>query len=116
VAAATVARVVAVARLVSEAALQVALSGHPSTTHGLAPSTCGPGHPRVPRLLAPLVGLLCRSTACCAFGPSSTSVGAPSPPEASSLARVGALDQCVGYLVSRQVLLYDDAGPTHRGV
>jgi hypothetical protein len=69
----------------------VALSGHPSTTRGLAPSTCGPVHPRVPRLLAPPppTGLLCCSTACCAFGPSSTSVGAPSPPEAFGPARVG---------------------------
>jgi hypothetical protein len=31
----------------------VALSGHPSTTRGLAPFTCGPGRPRVPRPLAP---------------------------------------------------------------
>jgi hypothetical protein len=44
---------VAVARRAAGAALRVALSGHPSTTRGLAPSTCGPGHPRVPRLLAP---------------------------------------------------------------
>jgi hypothetical protein len=34
-------------------ALRVVPSGHLSTTHGQAPSTCGPGHPRVPRLLAP---------------------------------------------------------------
>jgi hypothetical protein len=50
---AAVARVVAMARRVAGEALRVALSGHPSTTHGLAPSTCGPGHPRVHRLLAP---------------------------------------------------------------
>jgi hypothetical protein len=66
-----VARVVTMARRVAGAALWVALSGHPSTTRGLTPSTCGPGHPRVPRLLAPPpTGLLCRPTACCAFGSS----------------------------------------------
>jgi hypothetical protein len=32
---------------------RVALSGHPSTACGLAPFTCGPGRPWVPRPLAP---------------------------------------------------------------
>jgi hypothetical protein len=50
-----VARVVTMARRVAGAALWVALIGHPSTTRGLTPSTCGSGHPRVPRLLAPPV-------------------------------------------------------------
>jgi hypothetical protein len=44
----TVARVDAVG-----VALRVVLSGHPSTTCGPAPFTCGPGRPRVPRPLAP---------------------------------------------------------------
>jgi hypothetical protein len=102
---AAVARVVAMARRVAGEALRVALSGHPSTTHGLAPSTCGPGHPRVHRLLAPppppLTGFLCRSTACCAFVSSPTSSGDPSPPGASSPAHLGALDKWVECLVSR---------------
>jgi hypothetical protein len=46
-------RVDAVARRATEAALRVVPSGHLSTTCELAPSTCGPGHPRVPRPLAP---------------------------------------------------------------
>jgi hypothetical protein len=37
----------------------------------------------------PSVGLLCRSTACCAFGPSPASAGAPSPLGAFGPARVG---------------------------
>jgi hypothetical protein len=48
-----VARVDTVARRVAEAALWVVPSDHLSTTCGLAPSTCGPGRPRVPRPLAP---------------------------------------------------------------
>jgi hypothetical protein len=58
-------------------------------------------------------GLLCRSSAGCAFGPSPASAGAPSPPGASDPARVGALDQWVGHTISRQFLLHDDTGPTH---
>jgi hypothetical protein len=55
VAAVAVARVDAVAVACWEAmvAHRVALSGHPSTTRGLAPFTCGPGRPWVPRPLAP---------------------------------------------------------------
>jgi hypothetical protein len=53
--AAVVARADAVAVACREAVVapRVALSGHPSTTRGLAPFTCGPGCPRVPRPLAP---------------------------------------------------------------
>jgi hypothetical protein len=44
---------VAVARREAVVAHWVALSGHPSTTRGLAPFTCGPSRLRVPRPLTP---------------------------------------------------------------
>jgi hypothetical protein len=53
VVAAVVTRVDAVARRAAEEAPRVAPSGHLSTNLGLAPSTCRPSHPRVPRPLAP---------------------------------------------------------------
>jgi hypothetical protein len=43
----------AVDRRAAVVAHRVALSGHPSTNRGLAPFTCGPGRPRVPRPLTP---------------------------------------------------------------
>ena len=64
----------------------------------------------------PSAGLLCRSTSGSALGTSSASAGAPSPSGASDPARVGALDKWVGHAVSRQLLLHDDAGPTHLGL
>jgi hypothetical protein len=89
----TIARVDAVAHRAARVALRVALSGHPSTTRGLAPFTCGPGCPRVPWPLPHLsAGLLCRSTSGGALGSSPASTGAPSAPEASGPTRVGALN------------------------
>jgi hypothetical protein len=41
---------VAVASLAVGVALRGVLSGPPSTTRGLVPSTCSPGHSRVPRV------------------------------------------------------------------
>jgi hypothetical protein len=61
----------------------------------------------------PSVGFLCRSTSGGALGTSPASAGAPSPPRASDSPRVGTLDQWVGHEVSRQLLLHNDAGPTH---
>jgi hypothetical protein len=108
-----VAVVVARVDVVAGAIHRVAPSGHPSTTHGLAPSRCGTGRPRAPRPLArrPLAGFLCRSTSGGALGTSPASAGAPSPPRASGPTRVGTLDQWVGHAVSRQLLLHNDAGP-----
>jgi hypothetical protein len=115
VAAAVVARVDAVARRAAEAIHRVASSGHPSTTRGLAPSRCGPGHPRAPRPLAlpPLsrFSLPLHLRRCPRHLPSHSR--APSPPRASSPTRVGALDQWVGHAVSHQLLVHNDTGPTH---
>jgi hypothetical protein len=112
-----VARAVAVARSAAGAALRVALSGHPSTTRGLAPSPCGSGHPRVPRLFAPtplrraslplLRWLRLRPLPSLSRGSFPSRDLRPSP--------CGGLDQWVGRAVSRQFLLHDDAGPTHHG-
>jgi hypothetical protein len=88
-----VATVDVVARRAAEAAPRVVPSGHLSTTRGLAPSTCGPGRPRVPRPpRQPSAGLLCRSTSGSALGTSPASAGAPSPFGASGPARVGGRD------------------------
>jgi hypothetical protein len=64
----------------------------------------------------PSTGLLCCSTSDSALGTSSAAAGAPSPSGASDPARVGAVDKWVGHAVSRQLLLHDDAGPTHLGL
>jgi hypothetical protein len=97
---------------------QVALSGHPSTTRGLAPFTCGPGRPRVPRPLAPPP--LSRSSLPLhpgsTLGSSPASARSYTTPRVSDLSHVGALDYRVGRAVPRQLLLHDDASPAHLGL
>jgi hypothetical protein len=61
----------------------------------------------------PSAGFPCHSSSGGALGTSPASAGAPSPPRASGSTRVGTLDHWVGHAVSRQLLLHNDAGPTH---